>query len=58
MSAIRTLARTSQTTNLFSLLQPSPEVFDLFDRLVLLDEGRIVYQGPREDVLPYFASLG
>lgn len=27
-------------------------------RLIVMHEGRIIYQGPREDVLPYFAKLG
>ncbi|KAJ0601345.1 Pleiotropic drug resistance protein 2 [Helianthus annuus] len=30
-----------------SLLQPALETFDLFDDIVLLSEGQIVYQGPR-----------
>jgi hypothetical protein len=32
VSAFRTFARIRRYTCLFSLLQPSPEVFDLFDR--------------------------
>lgn len=27
-------------------------------RIIVLVEGQIIYQGPREDVLPYFAQLG
>ena len=34
VSAIGMMARVRQTTNLFSLLQPPPEVFNLFDRWV------------------------
>ncbi|KAK3241339.1 hypothetical protein CYMTET_48888 [Cymbomonas tetramitiformis] len=43
---------------LFSLLQPAPDVFDLFDRVILIDGGKTIYQGPREDILPYFEALG
>jgi ABC-type multidrug transport system ATPase subunit len=32
VSAFRTMARIRRYTCLFSLLQPSPEVFNLFDR--------------------------
>ncbi|KAM6597358.1 hypothetical protein CsatA_007882 [Cannabis sativa] len=47
-----------EATVLLALLQPAPETFDLFDDLVVLSEGYIVYQGPREDVLEFFESLG
>lgn len=47
-----------EATVLLALLQPAPETFDLFDDLVLLSEGYVVYQGPREDVLEFFESLG
>ncbi|GJP31886.1 hypothetical protein CLOM_g15887, partial [Closterium sp. NIES-68] len=58
VSAIRTIARVRHTTNAFSLLQPPPEVFNLFDRVIVLSEGSIIYQGPRADVLAYFEGLG
>ncbi|KAJ6833048.1 ABC transporter G family member 39-like [Iris pallida] len=46
------------TTALIALLQPAPETYDLFDDIILLSEGQIVYQGPREDVLGFFESMG
>ena len=33
-------------------------MFDLFDEIILLSEGQILYQGPHEEVMPYFNSLG
>ncbi|XWS26922.1 hypothetical protein CRYUN_Cryun26dG0071800 [Craigia yunnanensis] len=45
-------------TAVISLLQPPPETFELFDDIILLSEGRIVYQGPREYILEYFDSMG
>ncbi|XP_019263263.1 PREDICTED: pleiotropic drug resistance protein 1-like isoform X2 [Nicotiana attenuata] len=45
-------------TTLVSLLQPAPETYDLFDDIILLSDGQIVYQGPREDVLGFFESMG
>ncbi|CAK7331242.1 unnamed protein product [Dovyalis caffra] len=47
-----------EATVLMALLQPAPETFDLFDDLVLLSEGYVVYQGPRSEVLEFFESLG
>jgi ABC-type multidrug transport system ATPase subunit len=41
-------------TALIALLQPAPETYELFDDIVLLSEGQIVYQGPRENVLEFF----
>nr|QVT92296.1 ABC transporter [Salvia miltiorrhiza] len=45
-------------TVLMALLQPAPETFELFDDLILLSEGYLVYQGPREEVIDFFQSLG
>ena len=45
-------------TILMSLLQPAPETFELFDDIILLSEGQIVYHGPRENVLEFFESCG
>lgn len=45
-------------TALISLLQPAPETYDLFDDIILLSDGQIVYQGPRENVLEFFGHMG
>ncbi|KAK9232141.1 hypothetical protein WN943_022384 [Citrus x changshan-huyou] len=45
-------------TTVISLLQPAPETYDLFDDIILLSDGQIVYQGPRELVLEFFESMG
>lgn len=49
---------TMLTTSVVALLQPTPETFDLFHEVLLLDKGGIVYHGPREEIRPYFESLG
>ncbi|KAE8688564.1 ABC transporter G family member 35 [Hibiscus syriacus] len=48
----------TEATILMSLLQPAPETFDLFDDIILLSEGQIVYQGLREHVVEFFESCG
>lgn len=50
--------RALQANIVVSLLQPPPEVFDLFDDVILMSEGQIVYHGPRAQVLGHFESLG
>ncbi|XP_027084814.1 pleiotropic drug resistance protein 1-like [Coffea arabica] len=47
-----------QGTAVISLLQPAPETYDLFDDVILLSDGQIVYQGPREYVLDFFENMG
>lgn len=43
---------------LFTIHQPSSEIFNSFDHLLLLNEGCLMYQGPIEDVASYFAGKG
>ncbi|GAB2234368.1 hypothetical protein Drorol1_Dr00003617 [Drosera rotundifolia] len=45
-------------TALIALLQPAPETYNLFDDIMLLSDGVIVYQGPRENVLEFFEFIG
>ena len=47
-----------RATMAISLLQPAPETFDLFDDVILLSKGYIMYQGPREFVLDFFETMG
>jgi ABC-type multidrug transport system ATPase subunit len=51
-------SRNSGMTRVLSLLQPSPETVSLFDHVILLGQGRVVYAGPIEMVEDYFANLG
>ncbi|KAI7986390.1 Pleiotropic drug resistance protein 1 [Camellia lanceoleosa] len=37
---------------------PAPETYDLFDDIILLSDGQIVYQGPREHVLGFLEHMG
>ncbi|KAM0918925.1 hypothetical protein ACQ4PT_008547 [Festuca glaucescens] len=55
---IQQIVHLGEATVLVSLLQPAPEIFDLFDDVMLLSEGQIVYQGPREYVLEFFEKCG
>lgn len=55
---MRQLVHIMDVTMVISLLQPAPETFELFDDLILLSEGQIVYQGLRESVLEFFEYMG
>nr|CAD1817865.1 unnamed protein product [Ananas comosus var. bracteatus] len=55
---IKHMVRVMDGTVLVSLLQPAPETYNLFDDIILLSEGQVVYHGPREHVLEFFESAG
>ncbi|XP_015083661.1 pleiotropic drug resistance protein 1-like [Solanum pennellii] len=58
VNSIRQSIHILQGTAVISLLQPAPETYDLFDDIILLSDGEIVYQGPRENVLEFFEYMG
>ncbi|KAI4380936.1 hypothetical protein MLD38_007066 [Melastoma candidum] len=58
VNSLRQSTSILKATALISLLQPAPETYDLFDDIVLLSDGQIVYQGPREYVLEFFEGMG
>ncbi|KAJ0709581.1 putative ABC-type ferric hydroxamate transporter [Helianthus annuus] len=58
VKCLQQVVHLTDSTIFMSLLQPAPETFDLFDDIILLSEGQIVYQGPREYALEFFEDCG
>lgn len=58
VSCLQQLAHFTGATVLVSLLQPAPETFNLFDDIIVMAEGKTVYQGSKDDVLEFFHSCG
>lgn len=58
VACLQQLAHITDATILISLLQLSPETFDLFDDIIIMAEGRIMYHGPRESVVQFFEGCG
>ncbi|XP_076952055.1 pleiotropic drug resistance protein 1-like isoform X2 [Bidens hawaiensis] len=58
VKSLRQFLHILEGTAVISLLQPAPETYDLFDDIILLTDGKIVYQGPRENILEFFESMG
>lgn len=58
LTCLQHLAHITEATIMVSLLQPAPEVFDLFDDIILMAEGKIVYHGPRSNVQEFFEHCG
>jgi hypothetical protein len=57
-ASIAAWATCMRGTVICSLQQPTPEVFSLFDDVLLLREGRTVYHAPRALLSGYVAGLG
>lgn len=55
---MKRLASNKNKTVAMTIHQPSSEIFDLFDDLILMVAGRLVYQGPSVDSVQYFTQMG
>ncbi|KAF2906177.1 hypothetical protein DAI22_12g000100 [Oryza sativa Japonica Group] len=58
VSCLQQLCHISESTILVSLLQPAPETYELFDDIILMAEGKIVYHGSKSCILSFFESCG
>ena len=58
MTFLGQMAHLMDLTMVISLLQPSPEILELFDDIILLCEGDIVYHGARQNVIDFFNNIG
>lgn len=52
------IGKVQKKMRVISLLQPSPETVSLFDEVILLAQGNLLYVGPIIKVEDYFANLG
>ncbi|TVU26737.1 hypothetical protein EJB05_29297, partial [Eragrostis curvula] len=58
VSCLQHLAHISESTIIVSLLQPSPETYELFDDIILMAEGKIVFHGSKNCIMSFFESCG
>ncbi|CAD8074209.1 unnamed protein product [Paramecium primaurelia] len=58
INELRNLAHRLQKTIAFTIHQPSSDIFMLFDRVMLLVQGRFIYQGSRSQLVDYFKMIG
>ncbi|EQC42182.1 hypothetical protein SDRG_01021 [Saprolegnia diclina VS20] len=58
VTLLKEVAVASKKTVVVSLLQPTPPVVDLFDSILLLHGGHVLYHGPVVDCEAYFDSIG
>ena len=55
IESMKTLANEGKTI-ICTIHQPSSEIFDKFDRLCLLAEGRLAFIGDLKEALNYFSK--
>eukprot|EP00127_Corallochytrium_limacisporum_P002658 Clim_evm94s134 gene=Clim_evmTU94s134 len=58
MECLQTLARRCGTSVIVTIHQPRSNIYQLFDRLMILADGDQVYNGLAADALDYFTSIG
>jgi hypothetical protein len=55
---MKKLTHNRNKTVAMTIHQPSSEIFSLFDDLILMVEGRLVYQGLASESVEYFSQMG
>ncbi|CCX04269.1 ABC-2 type transporter-domain-containing protein [Pyronema domesticum] len=58
VQALRTLTNMAKISTAVALYQAGESLYDLFDKVILIDQGRCVYFGPAQDAKKYFEDLG
>ncbi|KAI9890210.1 MAG: hypothetical protein M1814_004372 [Vezdaea aestivalis] len=57
-NSLRIMTDISNRTTLVTLYQAGEGIYDLMDKVLLIDSGRMVYQGPAKEAKGYFEDLG
>ncbi|KAI8105725.1 hypothetical protein M9434_000307 [Picochlorum sp. BPE23] len=58
INSLRDACHVFERTVVVSLLQPPPEVMELFDDLLLLTDGKVLYHGSLAGAIPFFSEIG
>jgi ATP-binding cassette subfamily G (WHITE) protein 2 (SNQ2) len=56
--AMRVMTDALGLTTIATLYQAGNAVFEQFDKVLVLDEGKQIFYGPREDAVPFMEKLG
>jgi ABC-type multidrug transport system ATPase subunit len=56
--ALKFVCKMAHTVIAVSMLQPQAEVFDLFDDVIFMESGQVLFHGPKDDLIPFFESFG
>lgn len=58
VQSLRSLTNTAHVSTLVALYQASENLYNLFDKVILIEEGKCAYFGRTEDAKAYFQNLG
>ncbi|KAJ4220323.1 hypothetical protein NW757_014522 [Fusarium falciforme] len=58
VKAMRVMTDVLGLTTIVTLYQAGNGIYDQFDKVLVLDEGKQVYYGPREEAVPFMQDLG
>ncbi|KAJ5956072.1 hypothetical protein N7501_010351 [Penicillium viridicatum] len=58
VQSLRSLTNTANVSTVVALYQASENLFDLFDKVILIEEGKCSFFGPSQDAKAYFERLG
>ncbi|KAH8804409.1 ABC-2 type transporter-domain-containing protein [Xylogone sp. PMI_703] len=57
-NSLRIMTDIGDRTTLVTLYQAGEGIYQLMDKVLVIDEGRMVYQGPAKEAKAYFENLG
>ncbi|KAJ2776659.1 hypothetical protein GGI15_004783 [Coemansia interrupta] len=55
---IKKISVEQNTATIMTIHQPNARIFNMFDKVILLSQGQLVYFGPASASIDYFASIG
>ena len=58
VNSLRIMTDVSHRTTLVTLYQTGEGIYELMDKVLVIEEGRMIYQGPAKEAKEYFQSLG
>lgn len=58
VQSLRSLTNTANVSTVVALYQASENLFNLFDKVILIEEGKCSFFGPSEKAKAYFEALG
>ncbi|KAJ5773236.1 CDR ABC transporter [Penicillium paradoxum] len=58
VQSLRSLTNTANVSTIVALYQASENLFDLFDKVILIEDGKCSFFGPSQDAKAYFERMG